>query len=144
MNACIIRITGNLEDYIGIGAGAHSKITTRNDAGCLSLQTTVTRQSRLRSPASYIRNAGTASVIADHKTLTKEDCILEFMLNALRLNEGVPQDYFSERTGLSSDAIYEQVESARNDGLLEDGQELIKATGKGARYLNDLLQYFNP
>ena len=131
-------------DYIGIGAGAHSKITTRNDAGCLSLQTTVTRQSRLRSPASYIRNAGTASVIADHKTLTKEDCILEFMLNALRLNEGVPQDYFSERTGLSSDAIYEQVESARNDGLLEDGQELIKATGKGARYLNDLLQYFNP
>ena len=45
------------------------------------------------------------------------------MLNALRLNEGVPQDYFSERTGLSSDAIYEQVESARNDGLLEDGQE---------------------
>ena len=131
-------------DYIGIGAGAHSKITTRNDAGCLSLQTTVTRQSRLRSPASYIRNAGTASIIADHKTLTKEDCILEFMLNALRLNEGVPQDYFSERTGLSSDAIYEQVESARNDGLLEDGQELIKATGKGARYLNDLLQYFNP
>ena len=131
-------------DYIGIGAGAHSKITTRNDAGCLSLQTTVTRQSRLRSPASYIRNAGTASVIADHKTLAKEDCILEFMLNALRLNEGVPQDYFSERTGLSSDAIHEQVESARNDGLLEDGQELIKATGKGARYLNDLLQYFNP
>ena len=131
-------------DYIGIGAGAHSKITTRNDAGGLSLQTTVTRQSRLRSPASYIRNAGTASVIADYKTLAKEDCILEFMLNALRLNEGVPQDYFSERTGLSSDAIYEQVESARNDGLLEDGQELIKATGKGARYLNDLLQYFNP
>ena len=131
-------------DYIGIGAGAHSKITTRNDAGGLSLQTTVTRQSRLRSPASYIRNAGTASVIADHKTLAKEDCILEFMLNTLRLNEGVPQDYFSERTGLSSDAIYEQVESARNDGLLEDGQELIKATGKGTRYLNDLLQYFNP
>ena len=131
-------------DYIGIGAGAHSKITTRNDAGGLSLQTTVTRQSRLRSPASYIRNAGTASVIADHKTLAKEDCILEFMLNALRMNEGVPQDYFSERTGLSSDAIYKQVESARNDGLLEDGQELIKATRKGTRYLNDLLQYFNP
>ena len=131
-------------DYIGIGAGAHSKITTRNDAGGLSLQKTVTRQSRLRLPASYIRNAGTASVIADHKTLAKEDCILEFMLNALRLNEGVPQDYFSERTGLSSDAIHEQVESARNDGLLEDGQKLIKATRKGARYLNDLLQYFNP
>ena len=131
-------------DYIGIGAGAHSKITARNDAGGLSLQTTVTRQSRLRSPASYIRNAGTASVIADHKTLAKEDCILEFMLNALRMNEGVPQDYFSERTGLSSDAIYKQVESARNDGLLEDGQELIKATRKGTRYLNDLLQYFNP
>ena len=98
----------------------------------------------MRVPASYIRNAGTAAVIAEHKTLTKQDCILEFMLNALRLNEGVPQDYFSERTGLSSDTIHEQVESARNEGLLEDGQELIKATRKGARYLNDLLQYFNP
>ena len=129
-------------DYIGIGAGAHGKVTTRNDPGASSLQTAITRQSRLRVPESYIRNAGSDSVIAEHKTLTEADSILEFMLNALRLKEGVARNSFSERTGLPPDAIRAQVDAARNEGLLEDGQEQIKATEKGARYLNDLLQYF--
>ena len=129
-------------DYIGIGAGAHGKVTTRNDSGAPSLQTSITRQSRLRVPESYIRNAGSDSVIAEHKTLTEADCILEFMLNALRLKDGVARNSFSERTGLPPDAIRVQVDAARNEGLLEDGQGLIKATEKGARYLNDLLQYF--
>ena len=129
-------------DYIGIGAGAHGKVTTRNDTGAPSLQTAITRQSRLRVPESYIRNAGSVSVIAEHKTLTEADCILEFMLNALRLKDGVARNSFSERTGLPPDAIRAQVDAARNEGLLEDGQGQIKATEKGARYLNDLLQYF--
>ena len=129
-------------DYIGIGAGAHGKVTNRNDSGAPSLQTAITRQSRLRVPESYIRNAGSDSVIAEHKTLTEADCILEFMLNALRLKDGVARNSFSERTGLPSDAISAQVDAARNEGLLEDGQGQIKATEKGARYLNDLLQYF--
>ena len=119
-------------DYIGVGAGAHGKITDG----------TITRQSRMRVPASYIRNAGTDSVIAEYKVLTQEDCILEFMLNALRLKDGVPQDYFTERTGLAPDAIREQVDAAGKDGLLEAEPGLIKASEKGARYLNDLLQYF--
>ena len=120
-------------DYIGIGAGAHGKLTTRKKA---------TRQSRLRVPVSYIRNAGTDLVIAEQRTLTAEDCILEFMLNALRLKDGVPQAYFSQRTGLSLSAVREQINAARDDGLLEPEPGLIKATEKGARYLNDLLQYF--
>ncbi len=158
-------------DYTGVGAGAHSKITTgtttpattaRSSANqeratdFLSARTTtsaattkssqlmVTRQSRLRVPASYIRHAGTDSVVSEHKALSKEDCILEFMLNALRLKNGVPQAYFSQRTGLSLAAIGEQVAAAKDDGLLEIEPGLIKATAKGARYLNDLLQYFMP
>ena len=122
-------------DYIGIGAGAHGKITTR---------AAITRYSRLRPPASYMRHAGTGRVIAEHKTLTREDTILEFMLNALRLTGGVPQACFSQRTGLSLDAIGGRVGAAQDDGLLDVEPGLIKATEKGARYLNDLLQYFIP
>ena len=121
-------------DYIGIGAGAHGKIS----AG------TVTREARLRVPASYIRNAGTGSVIAEHKVLAQEDLILEFMLNALRLKDGVPAGYFTGRTGLAPDAIREQVDATGKAGLLEAESERIKATEKGTRYLNDLLQYFMP
>ena len=139
-------------DYIGIGAGAHGKSTTRTSTPTANAapfrrepeQTSITRQSRLRVPASYIRNAGTDSAIADTKVLTKEDCILEFMLNALRLNDGVPQDYFSKRTGLSADTIRASVDAAKKEGLLEAEQGMLKATEKGSRYLNDLLQYFMP
>lgn len=124
-------------DYIGIGAGAHSKITTQ------TAQTTVTRQSRLRLPAGYIRNAGSDSMVSGQKELTQEDLILEFMLNTLRLKNGVPQASFSARTGLSFDVIRRQVDAAVADGLLKnDNPGLIKTAEKGARYLNDLLQYF--
>ena len=121
-------------DYIGIGAGAHGKITNG----------TVTRQSRLRVPQSYMRAAGSAAVIAEQRALSEQDCILEFMLNALRLKNGVPLSCFSARTGLAPARVQEQVDAARADGLLEDEPALLKATQKGARYLNDLLQYFMP
>ena len=121
-------------DYVGVGAGAHGKISNGS----------IRREARLRVPASYIRNAGTGSVIAEHNVLTQEDLILEFMLNALRLKNGVPQARFSERTGLSFDVIRGQADAAGKEGLLEAGPERIKATEKGARYLNDLLQYFMP
>ena len=119
-------------DYIGVGAGAHGKITNG----------TVTRQSRLRVPQSYMRAAGSDAAIAAKRTLNEQDCILEFMLNALRLKDGVPLSRFSARTGLAPARVQAQVDAARADGLLEDEPSLLKATEKGARYLNDLLQYF--
>ena len=121
-------------DYLGVGAGAHGKITNG----------TVTRQSRLRVPQSYMRAAGSATVIAAQRTLSEQDCILEFMLNALRLKNGVPLSCFSARTGLAPEHVQEQTDAARADGLLEQEPALLKATKKGARYLNDLLQYFMP
>ena len=121
-------------DYIGVGAGAHGKITNG----------TVTRQSRLRVPQSYMRAAGSAAVIAEQRALGEQDCILEFMLNALRLKNGVPLSRFSARTGLAPARVQTQVDAARADGLLEREPSLLKATEKGARYLNDLLQYFMP
>ena len=119
-------------DYVGVGAGAHGKITNG----------TVTRQSRLRVPQSYMRAAGSDAAIAAKRTLNEQDCILEFMLNALRLKDGVPLSRFSARTGLAPARVQAQVDAARADGLLEDEPALLKATQKGARYLNDLLQYF--
>ncbi len=134
-------------DYLGIGAGAHGKLTTHTDGGApgpATLRTTITRQSRRRVPARYIHHAGTDAVIAERRMLTQDDCILEFMLNALRLKDGVPLSGFSARTGLEPDTIAAQVEAARSDGLLEPEPGLLRATEKGARYLNDLLQYFMP
>ena len=121
-------------DYLGVGAGAHGKLSNG----------TITRQSRLRVPQSYMRAAGSAAVLATRKTLSEQDCILEFMLNALRLQDGVPLSSFSARTGLAPDTIGAQVDAARSDGLLEQEPTLLQATEKGARYLNDLLQYFMP
>lgn len=121
-------------DYIGVGAGAHGKISNG----------VITRQARLRMPQGYIRTAGTGAAIAVQRTLDEQDCILEFMLNALRLKNGVPQAYFSDRTGLPAETTRGQTDAAKAEGLLEQEPGLIKATEKGARYLNDLLQYFMP
>ena len=121
-------------DYLGLGAGAHGKIS--NGA--------ITRHSRLRLPQSYLRAAGSAAVLAAQKTLSEQDCILEFMLNALRLKDGVPLSCFRARTGLSTDVLHTQLDAARSDGLLEYNPALLKTTEKGVRYLNDLLQYFMP
>ena len=119
-------------DYLGMGAGAHGKIT--NGA--------ITRQSRLRVPQSYMRAAGSDAAIAAQRTLGEQDLILEFMLNVLRLKNGAPLSRFSARTGLAPARVQAQVDAARADGLLEHEPGLLKATKKGARYLNDLLQYF--
>lgn len=119
-------------DYLGVGAGAHGKVTNG----------TVTRQSRLRVPQSYMRAAGSDAAIAAQRTLGEQDLILEFMLNALRLKNGAPLSRFSARTGLAPARVQAQVDAARADGLLEHEPGLLKATKKGARYLNDLLQYF--
>ena len=121
-------------DYLGVGAGAHGKIS--NGA--------VTRQSRLRVPQGYMRAAGSDAAIAAQRTLDEQDLILEFMLNALRLKNGAPLSRFSARTGLAPARVQAQVDAARADGLLEREPGLLKATQKGARYLNDLLQYFMP
>ena len=130
-------------DYIGIGAGAHGKFShLKSPETAQSSPLKISRQARLRVPASYIRHAGTDSAIAEHKTLSREDCILEFMLNALRLEAGTTEPCFTERTGLSPTTIRSQVNAATRDGLLHDVAGQIRATPKGARYLNELLHYF--
>ena len=124
-------------DYLGLGAGAHGKLSC-------APQGRIVRQARTRLPASYMDKAGSAAVLARQTWLQDAERPLEFMLNALRLKDGVPAACFSARTGLSLAAIRPQLESARAAGLLDAGPDTLRATERGARYLNDLLQHFMP
>jgi putative oxygen-independent coproporphyrinogen III oxidase len=115
-------------DYLGIGAGAHGKI---------SFPDRITRHERPKPPAIYLKGeAMKESVIAP------EQLPFEFMLNALRLVDGVPTTLFQERTGLPLLSIQKQIQKAEHDGLLERDVQRIRPSAKGRRFLNDLLQEF--
>lgn len=125
-------------DYLGIGAGAHSK---------LSFHDRIVRQMRVKHPQQYMQALSPAGGergghIADTRTLTHDDLPFEFMMNALRLTEGVPTALFAERTGLPLAACGAALERARAQGLLEDAPARLKPTRLGQRFLNDLLTLF--
>ena len=122
-------------DYLGIGAGAHSKITNVAEG-------TIRRSARHRIPDRYLQLAGTASVFADTRELSGADIQLEFMMNALRLTEGIHPQLFLQRTGLPISHVQSQLHAAEDTGLLEWNITTLKPTEKGQRYLNDLLQLF--
>ena len=122
-------------DYLGIGAGAHGKLTDVA-AG------TVTRKAKHRIPERFIELAGKDDVIGDRKILNRDDLKLEFMMNVLRLRDGVHPSLFLQHTGLPVSDIQSQLEAAEAKGLLEWNIQTLKPTTKGQRYLNDLLQLF--
>jgi oxygen-independent coproporphyrinogen-3 oxidase len=122
-------------DYLGIGAGAHSK---------LSFHDRILRQMRTKHPQQYMDAVARGAHIADTRTLTRDDLPFEFMMNALRLNEGVPAALFEERTGLPLIGCASALERARSQGLLERDAARLKPTLQGQRFLNDLLELFLP
>ena len=122
-------------DYLGIGAGAHSK---------LSFHDRIVRQMRTKHPQQYMNAVKAGVHIADLRILTRVDLPFEFMMNALRLNEGVPATLFEERTGLPLIVCAAALERARARGLLEDERARLRPTLRGQRFLNDLLELFLP
>ncbi len=122
-------------DYLGIGAGAHSK---------LSFHDRILRQMRTKHPQQYMAAVAQSAHIADTRMLTRNDLPFEFMMNALRLNEGVPSSLFEERTGLPLIVCAEALEQARVKGLLARDAMQLKPTLQGQHYLNDLLELFLP
>ncbi len=122
-------------DYLGIGAGAHAKLSTA-DMG------TIMRRQRCRHPQDYISNASSQQVISQHRVLETSDRVLEFMMNALRLNAGVGMADFRSRTGLDADCIRAPMEAGIQNGLLLRADDRIQASARGQRYLNDLLTLF--
>jgi putative oxygen-independent coproporphyrinogen III oxidase len=122
-------------DYLGVGAGAHSKI---------SFPHRIVRQVRFRQPASYLERAARGEFLAEHVEVGRSDLPFEFMLNALRLSEGVPAGLFAERTGLPASAIEAPLQRAEQRGLIERDHTRIQPTDLGRRFLTDLQSLFLP
>jgi len=120
-------------DYLGIGAGAHAKIT---DAS------TITRLARVKPPKSYLEKAGTAAALSTEQKLLRADVVAEFMLNALRLTEGFPTPLFQERAGLPLSVCEKPLSLAESKGLIEWDTQTIRPTPAGRRFLNNLLELF--
>lgn len=120
-------------DYLGIGAGAHSK---------LSFPHRIVRQMRAKQPKAYMAACLSGSPIQTETEIARGELSFEFMLNALRLIDGVDATLFSERTGLAITAIERALEAAENKGLLYRDHRVIRPTLLGQRFLNDLQQIF--
>ncbi|MFN3861411.1 MAG: radical SAM family heme chaperone HemW [Roseateles sp.] len=117
-------------DYLGIGAGAHSK---------LSFPHRILRQVRWREPSTYIAQA---HKVSNEHEVARKDLPFEFMLNALRLKEGVALTHFLERTGLPPSSIAAALQTARERGLLQPDAARIQPTARGFDFLSDLQQLF--
>lgn len=120
-------------DYLGIGAGAHGKISDAQG---------VRRRWKTRLPAAYLASAGQPARIGGDSTVAAADLPFEYMLNALRLIDGVPAADFQERTGLPREAIASSLAECVARGWLLDDPALLKTTPLGQRFLNDVIETF--
>jgi oxygen-independent coproporphyrinogen-3 oxidase len=121
-------------DYVGIGAGAHGKI---------SFPDRIVREMRYKHPRQYMAEAVRGAVQETH-AIDARDLPFEFMLNALRLTGGFPLRLYEERTGLPLTTILQALDAAERDGLIERDHLAVRPSARGRRFLNDLLQRFLP
>lgn len=120
-------------DYLGIGAGAHSK---------LSFPDKVLRQARYKQPQAYMQQVAAGVPVQSENEVGVDALPFEFMMNALRLNEGFDSSLFGERTSLSLLSIQNELLEAERRGLLSRDHQRIAPTLLGQRFLNDLLELF--
>jgi oxygen-independent coproporphyrinogen-3 oxidase len=120
-------------DYLGIGAGAHSK---------LSFPHRIVRQVRWREPAAYMAHAAEGQAVSNEHEVTRDQLPFEFMLNALRLKEGFALADFCERTGLAVTAIQRPLAEAERRGLLARDLQRVWPTERGFDFLSDLQALF--
>ena len=133
-NQCLHNLNyWNFGDYLGIGAGAHSK---------LSYEGKISRKSCFKNPRDYIKNANNHEFYDNEKLLSENDLIFEFMMNALRLNKGFNQSLFEQRTNLPISIIDKELSLAKDKKLMVQKNGRIKPTDLGQSFLNELLQIF--
>jgi oxygen-independent coproporphyrinogen-3 oxidase len=121
-------------DYLGIGAGAHGKQT---------LGRRILRRAKQRSPSAYLA-AAAAGAVQTQREVAPAERPVEFLLNALRLNAGVPAAMFVQRTHLPLETVAAPLAQARARGLLAADPRRLRPTADGLRFLNDLLALFEP
>jgi oxygen-independent coproporphyrinogen-3 oxidase len=122
-------------DYLGIGAGAHSK---------LSFPDRILRQMRYKQPREYMRRTAAGAPVQEEHAVSRKDLGFEFMMNALRLADGFEAGLFAERTGQTLAAVERPLREAVDRGLIKRDHVRISPTRRGQRFLNDLLQLFLP
>ena len=120
-------------DYLGIGAGAHSKISFRDK---------VLRQVRYKQPQTYLQQVALDAPVQTEHKVERDELPFEFMMNTLRLNQGFDSTLFAERTGLPLLMIRRELEQAEKSGLLQRDLQRIAPSELGQRFLNDLVQIF--
>ena len=120
-------------DYLGIGAGAHSK---------LSFADRILRQMRVKHPRDYLEKISAGVPVQQEQRLAAEELPFEFMMNALRLIDGFELRLFAERTGMPVHVLRKPLEAAERSGLIERDHLRVRPTLRGQRFLNDLLQIF--
>lgn len=119
-------------DYIGIGAGAHGKLTTHDGS--------IARTRKTRLPKDYLASGGQCD--RNSEVIATDALAFEFMMNALRLNDGFAKKLFTERTGLPWSCVANKIELLIDRGLLRDSDSIIAPTPLGQRFLNDVLGEF--
>lgn len=119
-------------DYIGIGAGAHGKISGSDGS--------ISRRWKTRSPSDYLN---TDKKLAGSTLIAKEDLPLEFMMNALRLNQGFTPQLFEQRTGLSFSKVKNSIVQLQAQGLMDTSGEHYHTTQKGRLFLNNVIAKFS-
>jgi oxygen-independent coproporphyrinogen-3 oxidase len=122
-------------DYLGIGAGAHGKIT-RCDAAF------VLRRAKPKQPRRYMEAAARGTRLGNEYVLGPEDALVEFMLNALRLRSGFKLSLFEARTGLPAETITPALAQATERGLVNISERHVAPTPLGRRFLNELILHF--
>ena len=123
----------NFGDYLGIGAGAHSKITSEG---------AIRRYACHKSPKHYLSEVDKNKYIKEERLLTDDDRVFEFMMNALRLNNGFIANDFENKTKLPINEIKKELSIAKEKGLISQINGRIKPTALGQNFLNELLQIF--
>lgn len=124
-------------DYLGIGAGAHGKLT-------LGAEQAILRRWKVKHPAEYLAKAGAASAIGGDERISPERRPFDFMLNALRLNEGFSLAGFEATTGLPRAAIAAELAVAADRGWLSNDGERVVPSELGRRFANDVIELFLP
>ena len=124
-------------DYLGIGAGAHGKLTNAPEQ-------LINRSWKVKQPNDYLNNATNDKRLAGQKILSRDDASFEFMMNALRLNNGFETEIFQQHTGLPISIIEKALKQAEEKDWINWELKRIKPTDTGRQYLNNLLELFMP
>ncbi len=122
-------------DYLGLGAGAHGKVTLPADGA-------IVRRAKVRNPRTYLQRAGTTAAATEERVTARQQAALEYLMNALRLLDGTSVELFMARAGQPADTISNAREAAVAQGWLAADTNVLRATAAGLQRLNRMLELF--